>query len=127
MLTSVADISDTHTFLARRFRWRWPLNLVGVEEALHEAERLAAGRTEDEPAALLLALWRRPMDLGDAWEQLPLVLVENLARKLGTEVRLDPRDREVQALRMRVIARDPALRATLDDVRAFLEARTRLP
>ena len=127
MLTSVADVVDTHAFLARRFRWQWPPDVAGVEEALREAESLAAGRAEYEPAALLLALWRRRMDLGDAWEQLPLILAENLARKIGAEVRLDPRDREVQVLRMRAIARDPALRATLDDVRAFLEARRRLP
>src|SRR5262249_27765098 len=80
-----------------------------------------------EPAALLLALWRRPNDLTDAWEQLPLVLVENLSRRLGVDVRLDPRDREVLALRMRTIARNPADRATLDHVRAFLAARVRLP
>ena len=67
------------------------------------------------------------MDLGDAWEHLPLVLVGNLVRKIGAELRLDPRDREVQVLRMRAIARDPALRATLGEVRAFLEARLRLP
>jgi hypothetical protein len=110
MLTSVADVIDTHTFLARRFRWQWPLDVVGVGEALREAEDLAAGRIEDEPAALLLALWRGRMDLGDAWEQLPLVLVENLVRKIGAEVRLDPRHQEVQVLRMRAIARRVAPR-----------------
>jgi hypothetical protein len=127
MLTRVADILDTHAFLARRFRWRRRLDPVGVEEAVREAEALCAGRPEDEPAALLLALWRRPNDLTDAWEQLPLVLVENLSHKLGVDVRLDPHDREVQALRMRTIARNPADRATLDHMRAFLAARVRLP
>jgi hypothetical protein len=53
--------------------------------------------------------------------------VENLSRRLGVDVRLDPRDREVQALRIRTIARKPAERATLDHVRAFLAARVRLP
>ena len=118
MLTSVADIVDTHTFLARRFRWQWPIDVVGVAEALREAESLAAGRTEDEPAAGEWISVTRGSTL-------PLILVENLVRKLGTAVRLDPCDREVQVLRMRAVARDPALRATLDDVRAFLNARIR--
>lgn len=120
-----AEILRTHAFLARRFRWRRPLVVVGIDEALREAEALAAGRREDEPAALLLALLRRPMDLGDGWERLPLVLVENLARQLGAELRLDPRDDAVQALRMRAIARAPAERATFDEVRAFVAARLR--
>ncbi len=56
MLTRVADIVDTHAFLARRFQWRRWLDPVGVEEAVREAEALGAGRPDDEPAALLLAL-----------------------------------------------------------------------
>ncbi len=127
MLISLGEIIDTHRFLARRFRWHWPLDPAGVEEALREADALADGRVDDEPAALLLALMRRRMDLGDAWERLPLVVVENVARKLGAEIRLDPRDTEVQALRMRAIARDPADRATLDDVRALLVSRLGRP
>ena len=122
-MISSAEILRTHAFLARRFRWRRPVVVSGIEEALREAEALAAGRREAEPAALLLALLRRPMDLGDAWEQLPLVLVENLARRVGTELRLDPTDLEIHPLRMRVIARLPSDRATFEDVRAFLIAR----
>ena len=122
-MLSASEVVRTHAFLARRFRWRLPLVLAGVEEALREADALAAGKAEDEPAALLLALLRRPMDLGDAWERLPLVLVENLVRQLGAEIRLDPADREVQALRMRAVARKPGDRATFDEVRAFLAAR----
>ena len=124
-MISVAEVVRTHAFLARRFRWRLPLVLAGLEEALREAEALAGGRVEDEPAALLLALLRRPMDLGDAWERLPLVLVENAVRQLGAEIRLDPTDREVHSLRMRAVARKPTDRATFDDVRAFLAVRLR--
>jgi hypothetical protein len=126
-MISSADILHTHVYLARRFRWRMPIVIAGIDEALREAEALAVGRPEDEPAALLFALLRRPMDLRDAWERLPFVLAENLLRQLGAEIRLDPLAADVQALRMRVIARDPTERATLDDVRAFLAERTRRP
>lgn len=124
-MIAVADVVAAFEFLALRFRWRWPLDLVGVDEALREAEVLAAGREEEEPAALLFALLRRPMDLGDAWAELPLTTAQNLIRKRGVMISLDARDPEVQALCMRVIARDPTRRATFDDVRAFLAERTR--
>jgi len=124
MIPPLEKLLDAHAYLKRRFRWRRPLDVVGVEEALREAAALAHGRPEDEPAALLFALTRRPNDLTDAWDQLPLVLVENLLREqLGVEVRLDPADLALRALRMRVLARDPAKRATFEDLRAFLASR----
>ncbi|APR84030.1 Hypothetical protein A7982_09379 [Minicystis rosea] len=122
-MISAAEVARTHAFLARRFQWRTPLDPVGIAAALREAEALAAGNTDDEPATLLLALMRRPMDLADAWERLPLILVENLLRHRGHTIRLDPKDPEIRDLRMRCVTRDPAQRATLDDVRAFLAAR----
>lgn len=124
MLPPLEKLLDAHAYLKRRFRWRRPLDVVGVEEALREAAALAGERAEDEPAALLFALTRRPNDLTDAWDQLPLVLVENLAREqLGAEIRLDPADLALRALRMRVLAREPAKRATFEDLRAFLAPR----
>jgi len=125
MLISAADVVEMYGFLALRFRWRRAPDVVGVEEALREADSLAGERIEDAPAALLFALIRRPMDLGDASERLPYVLVENLARRLGAEVRLDPLAADMRTLRERILARDPERRATFDDVRAFLAARTR--
>jgi hypothetical protein len=82
---------------------------------LREASELAADRIEDEPAAILFAMTRRPRRLGDAWQALPLVLAENMARKAGMQLRLDIRDVELESLRLRVAAR----LATFDDVRAW--------
>jgi hypothetical protein len=124
MLPSLDAVRRAYDFMKLRHRWRRPLDLVGIEEALREAATLAGDHTEAEPAALLYALMRRPMDLGDGWPLLAYLMVENHVRnELHAELRLDPGDMEVRALRMRIIARDPAERARFDDVRAFVDAR----
>jgi hypothetical protein len=124
MLPTLAAIRGAYDFMKLRHRWRRPLDLVGVEEALREAATLAGDRAEDEPAALLYALIRRPMDLSDGWPLLAYLVAENHARaELHADLRLDPSDVDLCALRMRVIARDPAQRARFDDVRAFVHAR----
>lgn len=129
MLPALGDLVDAHAFMKRRYRWRRPLDVIGVEEALREAAALSCGRIDDEPAALLYALLRRPNDLTDAWPQLAYVVVENFVREaLHAEVRLDDlEDMDLRALRMRVNARAPADRATFEDVRAFLASRIRRP
>jgi hypothetical protein len=126
MLPRLEELLDGYEYLKRRHQWRWPIDPVGVAVALREAAALAGGCVEDEPAALLFALTRRRIDLADAWERLPLLLVRSLARRsLGAELRLDVDDPAVRALRMRILARDPEGRATFDDVRAFIAARLR--
>jgi hypothetical protein len=81
-----------------RHRWRRPLDVVGIEEALREAATLAGDHVEDEPAALLYALMRRPIDLADGWPLLAYLMAENQARNaLHAELRLDPSDTEVRA------------------------------
>jgi hypothetical protein len=127
MLPGLGELVDAHAFMKRRYRWRRPLDVIGLEEALREAGALSGGRTDDEPAALLYALLRRPNDLTDAWPQLAYIIVENFARvALGADVRLDDlEDMELRALRMRVNARVVADRATFEDVRAFLATRVR--
>jgi len=76
--------------------------------------------------ALLFALLRRPMDLGDANPDLAFLLASGHARRtLGAALRLDAHDPELRALRMRLLARDPARRATYEDVCAFVAERLR--
>jgi hypothetical protein len=124
MLPTVDVVGRAFEFMALRHGWRRPMDRVGVEEALREAATLAGDRTEDEPAALLYALMRRPMDLADGWPLLAYLVVENHTRRaLHAELRLDPSETDLRALRMRILARDPAERARFEDVRAFLLAR----
>jgi hypothetical protein len=126
MLPPLAEVLASYAFLKRRFRWRWPLEQAGVEEALREAAACAEGRVEEEPAALLFAFLRRPMDLGDAHPELAFVLAKGQARNaLGAALRLDAHDPALRALRMRLVARDPARRASYDDVCAFVAERLR--
>jgi|HubBroStandDraft_6_1064221.scaffolds.fasta_scaffold720522_2 hypothetical protein len=126
MLPTLDAVRRAYAFMKARHRWRRPLDLVGVEEALREAATLAGDRPEDEPAALFYALMRRPMDLADGWPLLAYLVVENHARNaLHAELRLDPSDMELRALRMRIIARNPVERARFDDVRAFVNVRIR--
>jgi len=124
MLPTVDALCRAYDFMKARHHWRRPLDLAGIEEALREAATLAGDRVEDEPAALLYSLMRRPMDLADGWPLLAYLVVENHARSaLHGELRLDPSDAEVRALRMRIIARDPAERACFEDVRVFVHGR----
>jgi len=120
LIPSIDEVRAAHTFLARRFGFSPFLDGAAISDALAEAEDLARGRPEDEPAALLFAFTRRPRQLAEAWTRLPLVLAENHARRAGAEVRLDVRDVELENLRLRVTAR----LATFDDVRAWVAART---
>ena len=99
---------------------------AGVTEALRDAAACAGDRIEDEPAALLFAFLRRPMDLGDAHPELTFLLVRAHARNaLRATLRLDAHDPELRALRMRLVARAPARRATYEDVRALVVERLR--
>ncbi|MFT3773924.1 MAG: hypothetical protein QM820_51805 [Minicystis sp.] len=126
MLPPLEELLSAYAFLKRRHRWRWHPDAAGIGEALREAEAIANGRVEDEPAALFFALTRRRNDLGDAWETLPVLVVQQLTRtSLQAELRVTVEDSDLRALRMRIVERELAKRATFDDVRAFLAARLR--
>jgi hypothetical protein len=91
-----------------------------VAEGLEEAAALAADRPEDEPAALLFALSKRPRALPEGWTFV-LRCADNLARvelraeiAVGAPVTLD-------LLRLRVFANQ----ASFDEVRAFVAAHLR--
>jgi hypothetical protein len=126
MLPTLESVLATHAFLKRRHRWRWDVDPSGLDEALREAQALAGEREEDEPAALFLALTRRRNDLADAWESLPFVFVKGLvAEVFGADLDVRVDDPGLHALRMKIVARQPVDRATLDDVRAFLAGHLR--
>lgn len=121
MIPTLDEVEAAYAFLARRFGLARELDQEAVADALHEATDLAAGRVEDEPAALLFAMTKRPRRLGDAWQALPLVLAENMARTSGLALRLDVNDVDLESLRLRVVAR----LATFEEVRAWVESRLR--
>ncbi len=122
MIPSLAEVRRAYSFHARRFDLPRTFDEPAIAAALRSAVDLAAGRIEDEPAALLFALTRLPRQLGAMWEGLPLVLAENLARNvLRLSLRLAPEDVDLENLRLRVAARA----ASFEDVRTFVAARLR--
>jgi hypothetical protein len=118
LILSLDEVRRAHVFVARRFGLREQLDERRIVEALEEATRLAGGRPEDEPAAALFALNRRARALGGAWLSLPLLLAENVARRHGLLLRLDPQDVELENLRLR--SATPA--GSFDEVRAWIAA-----
>lgn len=60
-----------------------------LAEALREATELAGANEQDEPAALLFALTRRPRTFGKAHGRMTLHLAVEQARSLGLALRVD--------------------------------------
>ncbi|MEP7124082.1 MAG: hypothetical protein ABJE95_24355 [Byssovorax sp.] len=88
-------------------------------EALSEATALAAGRAEDEPAALLFALTKRPRALVEGWDY-PVICATNLARMHGVALVIgNPID--LDTLRLRIVVGT----ASFEDVRAWVAERVR--
>jgi hypothetical protein len=124
MIPSLAEVRRAYAFHARRFDLPRRFDEPAIAAALRDAADLAAGRREDEPAALLFTLTRLPRQLGEMWESLPLVLAENHARNaLGLHLRLSPEDVDLENLRLRVAART----ASFEDLRTFVAARLQPP
>ena len=107
-----------HTFLARRYGWKAPLDQILVQSCLREARQLA-GDVRDEPAALFFVFCKAWARLGDACAVLPDLLARNHARALGLELTATPDDQ--RALRLRIADGGVAF----DDVRAWFATRLR--
>jgi hypothetical protein len=121
MIPSLSEVLVAHARFARRHGLDPRRNEVLIAEALRLAVELAAGRPEDEPAALLFALSLRWNALGAAWDALPIVYARNLAAKLGLRLDLDLGDDAVGIFRLRIITGD----APFDEVRAWVAAHLR--
>jgi hypothetical protein len=95
------------------------LDAPAIVEALREAEQLAAGRVEDEPAALFLACARRSRAFGMAAQEVVPFVAIGQARAIGRE--LAAKEIELAILRLR------AVRGALDfeELRAWFAARLR--
>jgi hypothetical protein len=89
-----------------------------LAEALSEAKELAAGHPEDEPAALLFALTKRPRALAEGWDY-PVICATNLARMRGS-VLVVGKQSDLDELRLRVVMGS----ARFEDVRAWIAEHT---
>jgi hypothetical protein len=108
-----------------------------AERALHDvqirifaarrlAEEMAAGREEDEPAALLWALLLESEALGDLRDAFPVLAVRRLLGDRGLVIAIDFNDRvALQRIRERALAEGGPSRPSYAEVRAFLAARIR--
>ena len=121
MIPPLAALLEAHTLFVRGRRLRPQRDEARLAEALREALELCDGRPQDEPAALLFALSRRPRALGDAWD-FPVVCARNLARSiLSADLGCEDDDVDFVNLRLRLAAKQ----ATFEETLAFLAARLR--
>jgi hypothetical protein len=107
-----------HTFLARRYGWKAPLDQILVQSCLREARQLSTS-DRDEPAALFFVFCKAWTRLGDACAVLPDLLARNHARAVGLELTASPEDQ--RALRLRIAEG----KMPFDQVRAWFAARLR--
>jgi hypothetical protein len=116
VIPALRHILATHTFLARRYGWKAPLDQLMVQGCLKEARQLAT-RERDEPAALFYAFSKAWARLGDACAVLPDLLARNHARAHGMALTATPEDQ--RALRLRIAEGEVAF----DEVRDWFVAR----
>lgn len=88
-----------------------------LAEALQEANALANGREEDEPAALFFALTRRPRIFGRAHGRMTLHLTVEHARALGLALTVNLAVLELMRARIVRGAID------IDEIRAWFSER----
>ncbi len=116
MIPALRHIIGTHTFLARRYGWKTPLDQLVVQGCLKEARTLS-GRDRDEPAALFYVFSRAWSRLAEACAVLPDLLVRNHARAVGLDLLASPD--EVRELRLRIAGGG----VPFDEVRAWFDEK----
>jgi hypothetical protein len=117
MLPSPERLREGFAFFARRHAPATRGEDVSIAEALAEAERLAAGREEDEPAALFFACARRSRAFGSLARDFVPFITRRQALAVG--FRLTAEDVVLDILRTRVLVGA----MTFDDLRADFAAR----
>ncbi len=109
------DLAASIDFLSQRFALSGYQDDRALREVADEANRLAGGDLNAEPAAVFYALSRRARSLRDAWSLLPELVAVNRARAAGWTFAPEG----VRALRVQVASG----KATFDDVAAWFAAR----
>jgi hypothetical protein len=117
MLPDLEGLLAGYALYARQNRFPPDRDEIRVAAALREADTLAGGREQDEPAALFFALARRPRAFGRAHGRLTLHLAMEQARAVGLVFTADVAVLEL--MRARVV------RAEIDfaELRAWFAAR----
>lgn len=121
MLPSADELAHRHGAFCRKYEVAWRECSRALGEALREAEQLAQGRAEDEPAALIYVL--RPRVIGAAWGAFPILEARRLARTAGLLLDLRADDVELENLRLAVL--DPRTGVGFEPMRAFIASRAR--
>lgn len=119
MLPSAERFVEGFAFFARRHAPLSGFDAAAMSAALAEAEGLAAGREEDEPAALFYACSRRSRAFGALAKDFVPFIARRQAQAVGRA--LEIRDIELDILRLRVVLRA----IDFDDLRAELASRMR--
>jgi hypothetical protein len=113
MLLGADDLLEHLEQLARRQGARGRFDRASVDAALAEAEQLAGGRAQDEPAAMFLAFARRSRAFGAVSESFVSALARAQAIAVGYELVIE--DLELQMLRAGVLRGE----LTFEDLRAW--------
>lgn len=103
MLPDLDALLAGYELYAKQNRFAPDRDEARVADALHEAENLAAGRDADEPAALFLALSRRPRTFGKVHGRMTLHLTVEHAHALGLALTVDVAVLEL--MRARIVRR----------------------
>ncbi len=120
MLPSAAALAEGLRFLIRRRSATLP-DTATLESLLYQAERLAAGREADEPAALFFASACHGRRLGSVAQILIPMLAHSHAATLGLALGAD--EMELAVLRLRVARRA----IDFEELRGWFAERLRPP
>lgn len=119
MLPRAEQLVEGLAFFARRRGLAVRVDAPGVAAAIAEAERLAADRPPDEPAALFYACVRRAGAFGVLAADLLPFIARRQAEAVGLVLRAE--DVELDILRLRIVLGE----LTFDDLRAEFARRAR--
>ena len=119
MLPSPERFLEGFTFFARRHAPLAQIEEASIVEALAEAERLAAGREEDEPAALFYACARRSRAIGALARDFVPFIARRQAHVVGWQ--LEAADVVLDIMRTRVLL----AAMTFEELRAEFAAHRR--
>jgi hypothetical protein len=118
VIPSIEDTLAARAFLVRRFSLDARYDRTLLEDCLRQAVELAGGRVDDELAATLFVLTRRPRALGGAWERVPLMLLANDALARGFTIACGADNVELTDLRLGIVAGF----VTYEQVRAWVSS-----